>query len=53
MIQRAPLAIGDPIKSVASIDVRVPEQQPTPWWAGEISLRPRHLRAARRAQTAS
>ncbi|WP_434046082.1 MULTISPECIES: hypothetical protein [Sorangium] len=38
VIQRAPLAIGDPIKSVVSIDVRVPEQQPNPWWAGEISL---------------
>ncbi|WP_437759355.1 hypothetical protein [Sorangium sp. So ce1389] len=38
VIQRAPLAINEPIKGAVSLDVRVPDQQPNPWWAGEISL---------------
>ncbi|WP_437564220.1 hypothetical protein [Sorangium sp. So ce542] len=38
VIQRAPLAIDEPIKGAVSLDVRVPAQQPNPWWAGEISL---------------
>ncbi|HTN84480.1 MAG TPA: hypothetical protein VL242_12360 [Sorangium sp.] len=38
VIQRAPLAIDEPIKGAVSLDVRVPAQQPNPWWAGEISV---------------
>ncbi|WP_437502467.1 hypothetical protein [Sorangium sp. So ce1099] len=38
VVQSAPLAITEPIKSAVSLDVRVPAQQPNPWWAGEISL---------------
>ncbi|KYF65531.1 hypothetical protein BE11_16370, partial [Sorangium cellulosum] len=40
VIQSAPFAIGqsEPIKSAVSLDVRVPAQQPNPWWAGEVTL---------------
>ncbi|WP_433936422.1 hypothetical protein AB3662_17235 [Sorangium cellulosum] len=38
VIQSAPLEITEPIKSVVSLDVRVPAQQPNPWWAGEVTL---------------
>ncbi|WP_437729154.1 hypothetical protein [Sorangium sp. So ce861] len=38
VVQSGPLSISEPIKSVVSLDVRVPSVQPNPWWAGEVTL---------------